>query len=561
MGPADIDRWNPRAIRDVADAAASRAAAAEAASAGLAALPSPEGWAGVAATAAGQTLLRLRADLDTHAAQARALAGAAARAADEVAVVKDALRRLDDDARTEGLRIDRDSGRVVATGLPDGVPGRLSGPAAALGARLASLLIEADAVDAGLARAVGLAGEFWPAPALPAAAAGPAAVGDWWDSLTRAERAAVARSAPERLGDLDGVPVAERDLANRAVLTGDLSRVEGAAAARRVPVAQVLDDPVAHGLSPAVALRYPGARAVRDALAIHAARPGAAPLLLIYQPQRFGGQGRAAIALGNPDLAAHTAVLVPGTGSSVTSGWLAGDDLADLFAKMAAATGSGVAVSAIGWMGYDSPDSLSDPRVTHPGLARRGGAQLARDMAGLAETGRADARRTVIGHSYGSTTVADAAAGYGMRAHDVVLLGSPGTDLARTAADFRLPPGGAVYVGAASTDPVTFVAGAAVGLGADPAAAGYGSTRFKAEIPGINWKFWQDHGDYLDRGTESLRATAHVAAGDGHRLAGLSLTAPHRTSLLGPFASLPGIPNWSSPLRDPELRRAAGPGT
>jgi hypothetical protein len=560
MGPAEIDRWNPRAIQDVADAAAERAGVAEAASAGLAALPSSAGWAGAAAADAGENLLRLRADLDTHAAQARALAGAAARAADEVAEIKAALRRLDDDARAGGLRIDRDSGRVIAPGFPGGVPGRLSGPAAALGARLASLLTEADAVDTALARAVGLAGELWPAPALPAAAAGPAAVGDWWDSLTRAERAAVVRSAPERLGDLDGVPVAERDRANRAVLTGDISRVEDAAAARRVPVAQVLADPVAHGLSPAVALRYPGARAVRDALGIHAAGP-AAPLLLIYQPQRFGGQGRAAIALGNPDRAAHTAVLVPGTGSSVTSGWLAGDDLTDLFAEMAAAAGSGAAVSAIGWMGYDSPDALTDPRVTHPGLARRGGAQLARDMAGLAETGRADARRTVIGHSYGSTTVADAAAGYGMRAHDVVLLGSPGTDLARTAADFRLPPGGAVYVGAASTDPVTFVAGAAVGLGADPAAAGYGSTRFKAEIPGINWKFWQDHGDYLDRGTESLRATAHVAAGDGHRLAGLSLTAPHRTSLLGPLASLPGIPNWSSPLRDPELRRAAGPGT
>ena len=61
---------------------------------------------------------------------------------------------------------------------------------------------------------------------------------------------------------------------------------------------------------------------------------------------------------------------------------------------------------------------------------------------------------TVIGHSYGSTTVADAFAGSGMHANDAVLLGCPGTDLARSAADFNLD-GGNVYVGSASTDPVS----------------------------------------------------------------------------------------------------------
>jgi len=38
---------------------------------------------------------------------------------------------------------------------------------------------------------------------------------------------------------------------------------------------------------------------------------------------------------------------------------------------------------------------------------------------------------TVIGHSYGSTTVADAFAGGGMRSEHAVLIGSPGTDLAK----------------------------------------------------------------------------------------------------------------------------------
>ena len=62
----------------------------------------------------------------------------------------------------------------------------------------------------------------------------------------------------------------------------------------------------------------------------------------------------------------------------------------------------------------------------------------------------------MIGHSYGSTTVADAFAGSGMRANDAVLIGSPGTDLARSAADFHRG-GGGLYVGAASTDPVSWL--------------------------------------------------------------------------------------------------------
>ena len=100
---------------------------------------------------------------------------------------------------------------------------------------------------------------------------------------------------------------------------------------------------------------------------------------------------------------------------------------------------------------------------------------------------------TVLGHSYGSTTVSDAAAGYGMHADDVVLVGCPGTDLAHSAADFHLNEGGHLYVGAASSDPVTklgaipqiHVPGTdfTASLGDDPAMDDYGSTRFKAEVP------------------------------------------------------------------------------
>lgn len=137
-------------------------------------------------------------------------------------------------------------------------------------------------------------------------------------------------------------------------------------------------------------------------------------------------------------------------------------------------------------MGYDAPNSLLDPQVAQTSLAHQGGgALLAADVNGLNAThGPVSSHMTVMGgHSYGSTTVADAAAGYGMHTNDVILIGSPGTDMAKSAADFHLAPGGHVFVGAASTDPVTQLGaipqvhipgtgGVTASLGTDPAWTG-----------------------------------------------------------------------------------------
>jgi hypothetical protein len=157
-------------------------------------------------------------------------------------------------------------------------------------------------------------------------------------------------------------------------------------------------------------------------------------------------------------------------------------------------------------------------------------------------------------------------------ADDVVLVGSPGTDLARTASDFHLPEAGHVYVGAASTDPITNLAGIPIsapdtglapepiGLGADPAADGFGSTRFKAEVEGWTLGSWTDHERYFDSGSESLYGIADITSGHGTALQSHGMTAAHRDSLLGPLAPRLGLPNWSIPLLDPELTRPATAG-
>ncbi|MET0995697.1 MAG: alpha/beta hydrolase, partial [Mycobacterium sp.] len=274
----------------------------------------------------------------------------------------------------------------------------------------------------------------------------PKEVKRWWDSLSRAEKDQLLHDHPDKLGNLNGIPVEDRSTANKAVMQQDLDRVNNAAADHHVTVQEVTAHPQDYDLTPTDITRYTNATKVKDGLKYNSDRTGAPTFLQVYEPEKFGGQGRAAIAIGNPDTADNTAVVVPGTSHSVTEGWLRSDDAINVFNETSAADRS-KSTAVVAWMGYNAPDSLTDPQVAQTGNAREGGSLLASDVNALEVTNKGDSHVTVIGHSYGSTTVADAAAGYGMHADDVVLIGSPGTDLAHSAADFHLPEGGHVYVG------------------------------------------------------------------------------------------------------------------
>jgi pimeloyl-ACP methyl ester carboxylesterase len=335
----------------------------------------------------------------------------------------------------------------------------------------------------------------------------------------------------------------------------DLDRVRHAALGAGVPAETVLAAPEKYGLTQADVTRYRNAEKVQKGIDVNARkRPDGSPrypvFLHTYEPEALGGQGRAAIAVGNPDEADNTTVLVPGTGNSVRDGYFERPDGLNVYQEIQRAAPD-KKNSVVLWMGYDAPDSPTDTRIAEASLAREGGSLLAPDVNAFDVTnGDKDSHVTVIGHSYGSTTVADAAAGFGMRTDDVVLVGSPGTDLAKSAADFHLPAGGRVYVGAASSDPVTHFGsrripltpfaptpfdiptpGIPVGLGTDPAVDGFGSTRFKAEVPGFNFPF-SDHSKYFTPGSESLYAIADVTSGSGALLEDHGMTARHRGEYL-----------------------------
>ncbi len=390
-------------------------------------------------------------------------------------------------------------------------------------------------------------------------------VNAWWNSLTEEERNQLIAQHPAELGNLNGIPALVRGQVNTAVMNDDLN---------------LPDDDVRHR------------NAVRVKQGLDHDRgsdPGnQRPVLLwAYDPLAFNGQGRAAIAIGDPDHAEDIAVIVPGAGTSVASGWLHGghNDAINVYDQSKAAYPD-EELSVMAWMGYDAPDGYDDPRVASPLSAREGGTLLAQDVNGLWTThSGSEPHVTVLGHSYGATTVADAFAASGAYANDAVLLGSPGTDLAHSAKDFHLD-GGNVCVGSASSDPVSWLGegggvpnelnevlghpfGQYAGLGTDPAGDGFGSVRFRAEVPGDDGLRFRDHSHYYDLGGEALRSMAHIVTGHSAALAQDDLLAqgrrqPHITTPseikipgLGPIrlphldTRIPGVPAYI----DPEAER------
>jgi Alpha/beta hydrolase len=438
----------------------------------------------------------------------------------------------------------------------------------------------------------------------------------WWGSLSKEQQDQLIAAHSQELGNLDGMPGDVRGQVNAAVMNDDLHRVEDVARQHGLSPDALRDnvlnnrdndmftDPGKYGLSAADITRYQNAVKTNQGIE-HDKGPDKdhpRPVSLwAYDPLAFGGKGRAAIAIGNLDRAQNTAVIVPGTNSSVKRGWLydGHNDAINLYDQSLKADPTH-STAVLAWMGYNAPEfdfqhpeaAAVDPsklqQVGTPWMARDGAVLLAADVNSLAVThdGSIPSHVTVIGHSYGSTTVADAFANSGMHANDAVLIGCPGTDLAQSAAAFNLN-GGHVYMGAASTDAISWIGesgpgapnaindllghplGPLAGLGGDPAHDGFGAIRFRAEVAGTHSEvpWFDDHSHYYDMGTEALHNMTEIATGHGGNLANEGMLAPDRAEATistprevhTPFGTLP-LPHVEihTPVTvDPEWDRPA----
>ena len=272
----------------------------------------------------------------------------------------------------------------------------------------------------------------------------PDGVGKWWANLNAAQQAALIAAEPRSIGNTNGLPAAARDRANQLALSQDLRQARDKVAASggtwlaagadpSAPrPARVLDQALRRaGYADAQTAAIKGAAAVEFQLAHLADQfPTGSPVpqaqLLIYDPAAFGGKGRAAIALGDVGEDQNIAVSVPGMTSDVP-GYL--DNQTSNAAHLWTASRQAdprAHTAVVAYIGYDAPGI--DLGVTNVARAIDGGQWISDDLAGLAATRAPDhpAFVSVIGHSYGSATVADAFADHDAQADQVILIGSPG---------------------------------------------------------------------------------------------------------------------------------------
>ena len=351
-------------------------------------------------------------------------------------------------------------------------------------------------------------------------------VGDWWRGLPPERQVALAVALAPVLGAAAGLPAAVRDRGNRAALRTDLASV-----------GQRTRDGHGDGED---ARRLRNARAVRRALRTS----GEAPTTLWrYEPGAYGGDGAVAVGVGDLDTADDVAVLVPGVGTEVTD---VGEQVARVRRLVDKTSDLSGGAAGLSWIGYDSPDHPADPAIASPAGAGEGGEALRADVDALRAGREPLDRVTVLGHSYGSTVVAEAAV-RGLEVDAVALVGSPGAGSARTANELGVDE---VYALRDSRDLVATLGDEGAwgrgswggpGLGVDPSSAEFGAVRLQAErpdrgpVPGLG----DAHSGYLASSSTSLRNLRHVVTGD---LGALELAEPS------------GDRWWSGPY-DPEWSR------
>jgi predicted esterase len=249
----------------------------------------------------------------------------------------------------------------------------------------------------------------------------PAEVAAAWAALgfTDADIRALPLATQLQFAGLDGVPAAQRDIASRAVLSAAVRDPER--------LYRLMGLPYTYG---AVSLDEFRKQVIglRDGLK-HAGRLAAdvrAPSSAVAQLVGFGvsnGALVAAVALGDLDTASNVTVNVPGAMTTLDS----------MDGKVRAANGLlGTAwkqrrsdsFAVVSWIGYHAPGAVEVPSQAR---ATAGGANLASFLDGIHDSrGSAPRSLTVLGHSYGSATAAEALAQTRYRVDSLVTYGSVG---------------------------------------------------------------------------------------------------------------------------------------
>lgn len=507
-----------------------------------------DGWTGDAATAYGRHVRAAGADAQAMGVALRQVS----RAADDHAdALTDLLRRRTDlvEARSSyhEAREDLDADIRNAGEVDDAAIAELQARAASLATRRDGVVADVDALVRDLATAeramldafsaysnlaqaraavsgqIDLADDALGRSGSPAQGGTPEQVAAWWDALTEEEQYAVLAARPELIGNTDGIPALARDQANRLLLETDLEAME----LREQRGEQLFEDYQA----------LDNARAAQAALDEGANKVDPVtgeplvPLLHLYDATAFGGDGKVAIAFGDPDTADHVSVMVPGLTSRGTEAGGNADAAYNIY-ESARLSDPYSTASSIMWIGYDAPSDWDSATVATEGRAEEGGELLSRYIDGLrASRDGEPAHLTVIGHSYGSTTTAHGATDHGLAADDIVLVGSPGAGGGVEHASELGVGADHVWAGNNSRDLVAALADdgwaggwmlGGAGLGNDIVEDEFGANRFQAESTtrADVMRNFGDHTKYFDPDTESLYNIGQIVVGDYDQVLG-----------------------------------------
>ncbi|MBU7596593.1 alpha/beta hydrolase family protein [Streptomyces sp. P38-E01] len=267
----------------------------------------------------------------------------------------------------------------------------------------------------------------------------------WWKGLSPEEREAMLALHPAKIGALDGLPAATRDEANRVNLAQTRASYETELASiPKAPAKWSGPGPVTEEWTQWNEKYGERKKHLESALTgmghiqkrfDQTGKYGLPEAYLLGFDTRGEGHGKVIIADGDPDKADHTAVYVPGTGTSLEG--IEGDiDRGNDLWRESSAVKPTESVAVITWFDYDAPQSaipVTDgpliPEARDGSYARSGGPTLNQFLegSGVAREGSSGGpgHTTVVGHSYGSTVVAEAAKN-GARPDDVIVAGSPG---------------------------------------------------------------------------------------------------------------------------------------
>jgi hypothetical protein len=279
-------------------------------------------------------------------------------------------------------------------------------------------------------------GLAWPGElAWPDPSASPAEVAAFWAGLSGPQRWWLVTHQSAMVGGRDGIAVADRDLANRLLLESERERL----------LALRADGDVS---GPLVEIAWTDGQ-LRGIGAIEARlRDPALPRAYLLELSTLD-DGRAVIAVGNPDQASDVLTYIPGAGSD-----LSGVDTlvrrADTLGEAAARVAPQRQVSVIAWLGYDPPDGVGAV-MAQAGHDAEPALNVFADGLRATHDGERS-HNTVLGHSYGSLVAGVTARDRGLDADDLVFVGSPGVGVDR-AADLGLSPRD-VWSSTAANDPV-----------------------------------------------------------------------------------------------------------